>query len=64
MDEAGGHYKWNKADGERKYCLVSFICRILKINNNKNLIETESRAEKWLPGAVGWGKSEEISKRA
>ena len=31
IDRPRGYYaKWNKADRERKYCVISLICGILK----------------------------------
>ena len=37
--------------GKNKYCVISFICGILK----KNQTQKKQGVEKWLPGAGGEG---------
>ena len=63
MDEPGGqHAKWNKPDRERKNCMVSLTCGILKKKKQQvELIETEYNGG--YPGVKGWGKRGEIDKR-
>ena len=59
MDGLGGYY----AKGNNKYCMISFICRILKINKH-NKTETElqiQRTNRWFPEWRG-KKREEIGK--
>lgn len=41
-----------------KFCMLSFICGILKKSHTH-----QNRKESWLPAASRWGKEEEIVKR-
>lgn len=61
MDESRGHYMLSEISPAEKdkYCMVSFICEILKKKKQKNPMETENR--KMLTGS--WGGEVEIREK-